>query len=162
MFIQLICDGFCGLGFCEPIMLEVWRQNELCCRLKSCQCITENPVFINISVIIHGIKTILVSITIFCGVKNLIKPFQDRSHHWRIQGAIRPCPPSWFKGGGACPPFGWRRLHRLIPKGSHFADLWPLRSWKLFSFRGAKPHWPPTGSSAPWTSAGGSARRPPL
>jgi len=37
--------------------------------------ISENNVFINISVIIHGIKIILVSIPIFRGVKNQIKPF---------------------------------------------------------------------------------------
>jgi len=37
--------------------------------------ITENLVFINISVIIHGIKIILVSVPIFCGVKNQFKPF---------------------------------------------------------------------------------------
>jgi len=37
--------------------------------------ITENLVFSNISVIIHGTKIILVSIPIFCGVKNQIKPF---------------------------------------------------------------------------------------
>jgi len=37
--------------------------------------ITVNLVFINISVIIHGIKIILVSIPIFCEVKNQIKPF---------------------------------------------------------------------------------------
>jgi len=37
--------------------------------------ITENLVFINISVIIHGIKILLVAIPMFCGVKNQIKPF---------------------------------------------------------------------------------------
>jgi len=35
--------------------------------------ITENFVFINISVIVHGIKIILVSILILCGVKKQIK-----------------------------------------------------------------------------------------
>jgi len=38
--------------------------------------ITENPSFVNISVIMHGIKTILVFIPMFLGVKNKIKPFQ--------------------------------------------------------------------------------------
>jgi len=37
--------------------------------------ITENLVFVNISVTTHGIKIILVSIHMFLGVKNQIKPF---------------------------------------------------------------------------------------
>jgi len=37
--------------------------------------ITENLIFINILVIIQGIRIILVSIPIFCGVHNHIKPF---------------------------------------------------------------------------------------
>ena len=38
--------------------------------------ITENPAFVNISVTIHDIKIIFVSIPMFWGVKNKIKPFQ--------------------------------------------------------------------------------------
>ena len=37
--------------------------------------ITENLVFVNISVTTHGIKILLVSIHMFLGVKNQIKPF---------------------------------------------------------------------------------------
>ena len=37
--------------------------------------ITENLIFINILVIIQGIKIILVSIPTFCGTHNEIKPF---------------------------------------------------------------------------------------
>ena len=36
--------------------------------------ITENSVFVNISVTAHGIEIILVSIHMFLGVKNQIKP----------------------------------------------------------------------------------------
>ena len=38
--------------------------------------ITENLVFVNISVTTHGIKIILVSIHMFLGVRNQIMPFQ--------------------------------------------------------------------------------------
>jgi len=38
--------------------------------------ITENLVFINISVTVHGIKIIFVSIPMYYGVKNQIKPFK--------------------------------------------------------------------------------------
>ena len=38
--------------------------------------ITENLVFVNISVTTHGMKIILMSIHMFLGVKNQIKPFQ--------------------------------------------------------------------------------------
>jgi len=38
--------------------------------------ITENPSFVNILVTMHDIKIILVSIPMFWGVKNKIKPFQ--------------------------------------------------------------------------------------
>ena len=37
--------------------------------------ITENPSFVNISVTMRGIKIILVSIPMFWGVKNNIRPF---------------------------------------------------------------------------------------
>jgi len=37
--------------------------------------ITENSVFVNISVTAHGIEIILVSIHMFLGVKNRTKPF---------------------------------------------------------------------------------------
>jgi len=40
--------------------------------------ITENPAFVNIAVTMHDIKIILVSITMFWGIKNKIKPFQQR------------------------------------------------------------------------------------